>query len=70
VVVLVAVVVRAVLELAERAARVVVRHVIVVVRVHLGGVMVLLFLGLLADGSLVRASGLHGRTPPRLLPIT
>jgi hypothetical protein len=49
VVVLVAVVMGAVLELAERPIGVVVRHVIVVVRVHLRWMGVLLLLRLIAD---------------------
>ena len=52
VVVIVAVVVRAVLELAERPTGVVVRDVIVIVGVHLRRMRVLLLLGLLADRSL------------------
>lgn len=52
-VVLVAVVTGAVLELAERTARVVMRDVIVIVPVHLGRVGVFLLLSLFSHGVLI-----------------
>ncbi len=52
VVVLMAVIVGAVLELAERTAGVVVRHVVVIVTMHLCGVQMLLLIRLAANGCL------------------
>lgn len=57
VIVLVAVIARAVLELVLRATHVVVAHVVVVVGVDLGRVHVLLVFGHIADGTLLRRLG-------------
>jgi len=59
VIVLMTVVVRSMLELAERPAGMVMRNVIVVVPVHLRGVGMFLLLGLAADGLLLDAGLIH-----------